>query len=146
MRRRLVLTAVLLLVLAVTGWVVWFVRQVAGIPREAYASDWTGVFIIEHIRTTGEWPTGWHDLRDEFDRLAVPEHYAWSFQELQTVIQVDWDVSIAEIRESNGPMDHVRLTSGRQVSYGGDPDELIYDYIKTGRDPNQIRERIGGER
>ena len=120
-----------------------FAKQLIGIPREAYASDWTAAFIIEHIRTTGEWPTGWDDLRDEYDRLAVPEHYAWTFEELQSLINVDWDVSIADIKDSEVPLKHIRLTSGRQVSYAGDPDKLIYDYVQTGEDPNQIHERIG---
>ncbi|QEF98094.1 hypothetical protein Mal15_21410 [Stieleria maiorica] len=145
--RRVLITVVTLTVclLAVFGIAkaLSFAKQVIGIPREAYASDWTAVFIIDHIRTSGEWPTGWHDLRDEYDRLAVPQHYAWTFEELQSLITVDWDVDISELRDSDVPLDHVRLTSGRQVSYGGDPDKLIHDYIQTGEDPNQIREKIG---
>ncbi len=146
MRRVLItVSALSVFALAVFGIVkaLSFAKDVIGLPREAYASDWTGVFIIEHIRTTGQWPTGWHDLQDEFDRLAVPEHYAWTFEELQSIIQVDWDVSVSDIQDSDVPLDHVRLTSGRQVSYGGDPDKLIYDYIQTGEDPNQIHERVG---
>lgn len=145
--RRFLITVVSLsvCVLAVLGIAeaVSFAKQVIGIPREAYASDWTAVFVIEHIRTTGEWPTGWEDLRDEYDRLAVPQHYAWTFEELQSLINVDWDVSISDIQDSDEPLNHVRLTSGRQVSYGGDPDKLIYDYIQTGEEPNQIHQRIG---
>ena len=120
-----------------------FAKQVISIPREAYASDWTAAFIIEHIRTTGGWPIGWDDLRDEYDRLAVPEHYPWTFEELQSLINVDWDVSITDIKESNVTLNHVRLASGRRVSYAGDPNKLICDYVKTGKDPNQIHERIG---
>ena len=120
-----------------------FAKTVLDIPREAYASDWTAVLIIDHIRSSGEWPTGWHDLRDEHDRLAVPEHYAWTFQELQSLVEVDWNVRISDIQDASKPMDHVRLTSGRQVSYAGDPDKLIYDYLQTGEDPNQIQEQIG---
>ncbi len=123
-----------------------FVKQVLPNPREAYASDWTAIFIIDHIRTSGEWPTGWHDLRDEYDRLAVPEHYAWTFEQLQSFIIVDWEVTIAEIQDSDVPLDYVRLTSGRTWSYAGDPDKLIYDYIQTGEDPNQIHEKIGVHR
>lgn len=146
MRRFLIAVVTLAVcVLAIVGIAkaLSFAKQVIGIPREAYASDWTAAFIIEHIRTTGEWPTGWDDLRDEYDRLAVPEHYAWTFAELQSLINVDWDVSIADIKNSEVPLNHIRLTSGRQVSYAGDPDKLIYDYVQTGEDPNQIQERIG---
>ena len=141
--RRVVLIAVIMLAVVASVWTFRFANQVIGIPREAYASDWTAVFIIEHIRTTGTWPTGWHDLRDEYDRLAVPEHYAWTFDELHTLINVNWDVSVDEIRDCAMPMNNVQLTSGRQVSYNGDPDALIYDYLRSGEDPHQIRERIG---
>ncbi|TWU44693.1 hypothetical protein Poly51_59620 [Rubripirellula tenax] len=141
--RRVLLIALILLVAAAGVWVIRFAKQVIGIPREAYASDWTAVFIIDHLRTSGTWPTGWHDLRDEYDRLAVPQHYAWTFDELQTLIDVNWDSSIDAIRESDVPLDNVQLTSGRQVSYNGDPDMLIHDYVHTGNDPHQIRDRIG---
>ncbi|OYP31657.1 hypothetical protein CGZ80_20825 [Rhodopirellula sp. MGV] len=121
-----------------------FASEVIGISREAYASDWTAIFIIEHIRTSGDWPTGWRDLHDEYDRLAVPQHYAWTFDELQTLINVNWNSSIDAIRKSDVPLENVRLTSNRQVSYNGDPDMLIYDFVHTGNDPHQIRHRIGG--
>ena len=125
--RRVLLIALILLIAAAGVWVIRFTKQVIGIPREAYASDWTAVFIIDHLRTSGTWPTGWHDLRDEYDRLAVPQHYAWTFDELQTLIDVNWDSSVDAIRESDVPLDNVQLTSGRQVSYNGDPDVLIHD-------------------
>jgi len=141
--RRVILVALILLFIAAGVWVFRFAKQVVGIPREAYASDWTAIFIIDHLRTSGKWPTGWHDLRDEYDRLAVPRHYAWTFDELQTLIVVNWDSSIDAIRESDVPLDSVQLTSGRQVSYNGDPDRLIYDYVHTGNDPLQIHDRIG---
>ncbi|TWT76173.1 hypothetical protein [Neorhodopirellula pilleata] len=143
--RRAILIALAVLVFAAGAWVVRFAEEVVGIPREAYASDWTAIFIIDHLRTSGDWPTGWHDLRDEYDRLAVPQHYAWTFDELQTLIDVNWDSSIDAIRESEVPLDNVQLTSGRQVSYNGDPDVLIHDAVRTGSYEHQIRRRIGEE-
>ncbi len=121
----------------------WIASRVVGIPREAYASDWTAVFIIDHIRTTGAWPNGWEDLRDEYDRMAVPQHYAWTFDELPQLIDVNWSTTVDEIRGSTSPPDNVRLKSGRQVSYNGDPNKLIHDFVLTGDDPHQISERIG---
>ncbi|KAA5536077.1 hypothetical protein FYK55_28190 [Roseiconus nitratireducens] len=135
--------ALAILVFPAGVWAFRFAKEVIGVPREAYASDWTAAFIIDHIRTSGAWPTGWDDLHDEYDRLAVPQHYAWTFDELQTLIDVNWDSSIDAIRESDVPHDNVQLTSGRQVSYNGDPDVLIHDFVHTGSDPHQIRRRIG---
>lgn len=28
---------------------------------DAYASDWTSTFVIDHLRTSGDWPRGWDD-------------------------------------------------------------------------------------
>ena len=143
MRRIILVIAVIALIAALGTWVLRTVANIAGLPREAYASDWTAAFIIEHVRTTGAWPNGWQDLRDDYDRLAVPEFYAWTFEELQNLIDVNWNMTVDEIRDSSKPIDAIRLRSGHDVSYSGDPDELIFDYIHTGNDPHQIHQRIG---
>ena len=146
MKLKLGLAIALLISLAAAFSVVQFVNEVISLPSEAYASDWTAVFIIDHLRTTGEWPTDWSDLRDEFDRMAVPEHYAWTFDELQDLIEIDWSVDVSDVRNANAPPVHVRLTSGRNVSYNDDPNKLIYEYVTTGNDPHRISERIGEHR
>ncbi len=105
--RRAILIALVLFVVAAGVCGIRFANEVIGIPREAYASDWTAVFIIDHVRTTGNWPTGWQDLHDEYERLAVPQHYAWTFDELKALISVNWDSSIDAIRQSEVPIDNV---------------------------------------
>ena len=148
MRLRLVQVAIVLSVLVTivfaATWTISFLKQVVGIPHEAYASDWTAAFVIDHVRSTGEWPKNWDDLRDEYDRLAVPAHYAWTFEELQMLVKVDWNTDVSQIRLSKTPVVLIRLTSGRRVSFNGDPNQLIYDFVNTGNDPNQIHSRIGG--
>lgn len=145
MRRIILPIGLIAVVVAFGAWGVQAVTEVVGLPRKAYASDWTAVFIIDHIRTTGSWPTGWQDLRDEYDRLAVPDFYAWTFDELQTIINVDWNLTVEEIRESMQSIDAIRLSGGSKVSYNGNPNDLIFDYIHTGNDPHQIYERIEGK-
>ena len=145
MRKAIVMTVFITAITIGVWWLARLVQRVANLPLEAYASDWTGVFIIEHLRTTDTWPTGWHDLRDEYDRLAVPEFYAWSFEELQDLIDVNWNISIDEIKSSEIPFDLIRLTSGGTASYGGAPDVLVHDYIRNGTIPYEVpRDRIGG--
>ena len=107
-------------------------------PKDAYASDWTSIFVIDHIRTSGEWPTGWEDLRDEFDRLADLNHYAWTFDELQELVWFDWDAVLNDVRDASPPLQVFRLTSGRHLSYNGDPNLLIREYVRTGKDPNRV--------
>ncbi len=112
-------------------------------PSDAYASDWTAIFVIEHIRTTGKWPTGWQDLRDEFERLAPESHYAWTFDELQDRVWFDFDAAINDVRAASPPRHIFALTSGRRISFNGDPNTLIRDYLRTGDDPNRVDPPIG---
>ena len=137
--RRILLTVLLLSVLTAAAMAVYVLNELMVSPREAYASDWTAAFIIEHIRTSDVWPSKWEDLKDEYDRLAAPEHYAWTFQELQTLVSINWDTSVAAIQESATPPDNVQLTSGRNVSYNGDPDVLVYEFVHTGKIPYSFR-------
>ena len=110
---------------------------------DAYASDWTSIFVIDHLRTSGDWPNGWDDLRDEFDRLAPASHYAWTFDELQSRVWFDWNADPDAVRNADPPQEIFRLTSGRQVSFNGDPNELIRDYLRTGEDPWRVDPPIG---
>lgn len=133
MKRNLV-PAILLAVafLACAGFisVIYAVRSTGELVRDAYASDWTTEFVIAHLRENeNRWPTEWDDLKDEFDTLAEPGHYAWTFAELQERVWLDWDANPRQIAISDPPLTVFRLTSGRQASYGGDPNERIRDYL-----------------
>lgn len=112
-------------------------------PKDAYATDWTSIFVIDHLRTSDEWPNGWHDLRDEFDRLAPASHYAWTFEELQDRVWFDFDADIDDVRDTDPPIHIFELTSGRRLNYNGDPNELIRDYLRTGEDPYRVDPPIG---
>ena len=69
---KLVITfaTILLVGLGSFSYALPFLKRSFPSPSDAYATDWMSIFVIDHIRTTGSWPTGWHDLRDEYDRLA----------------------------------------------------------------------------
>ena len=105
---------------------------------DAYASDWTSAFVIEHLRTTGEWPSDWNDLRDEFDEFGRNHSYAWSFEELQERVWLDWDAELDAVRDADPALVVFRLRSGRTVSFNGDPNQLIQDFLRTGEDPHRI--------
>lgn len=124
-------------ILAMTVGVVYaaFVfKSVVELPQDAYASDWTAAFIIEHLKATeNTWPKSWLDLQDEFDRMADPSHYAWSFAELQERIQVRFDLTSDQVRDADPPIQAIRLTSGRGVSYGGDPNVDVRECLRTGK-------------
>ena len=71
-----------------------FVGATVG-PR--YALQWTSAFIVEHLKNNdNKWPTGWEDLRDEYESMAEPDFYAWSFDELQTLVDVRWNITLPD--------------------------------------------------
>lgn len=124
-----------LLVAMVCGIAFAWIRflELVTIPSDAYASDWTAVFVIEHLKSSDDsWPTDWEDLRDEFDRLAEPSQYAWTFNELQDRVDLRFDVTAEQVRDSKTRLAVFALTSGREVWYNGDPNKLIKHYLLTG--------------
>ena len=110
-RKLIIAMAVVALVSVPFIYVYSVLRSLATFP-DAYASDWTSIFVIDHMRTSGEWPRGWEDLRDEYDRLAPASHYAWTFDELQTRVWVDWNADPDVVRDADPPLEIFRLTSG----------------------------------
>lgn len=50
------------------------------------------------------------------------------------------------MRDADPPKEICRLTSGRQVSFNGDPNELIRNYLRTGEDPHRVDPPIGPHR
>ncbi|QEG40187.1 hypothetical protein [Roseimaritima ulvae] len=128
----------LALMIAVCGIAGPFIKRCLPSFSDAYASDWASIFIIDHIRTSGEWPKGWHDLRDEYDRLADADHYAWTFDEFQDRVWINWSARLDDVRNADPPMEVFRLASGRRISYNGDPNLLIREYLRTGKDPFRV--------
>jgi len=141
-KRPFVTFAVFLLLSIPCIYIFFFLRSLASFS-DAYASDWTSTFVIDHLRTSGDWPKGWDDLRDEYDRLAPASHYAWTFEELQTRVWFDWNADPNDVRNAEPPQEIFRLTSGRQVSFNGNPNELIREYLRTGEDPWRVDPPIG---
>lgn len=133
MRRRDQLIAAALLLPLIGGalYLIGSIVALGDLP-DAYASDWTAVFVIEHLKSSdGTWPASWEELRDEFDRLAAPEHYAWSFEALQERVDLRFDVTAAEVRDSEPPLVVLRLKSGKQVRFGDDPNLKIRECLRT---------------
>lgn len=110
------------------------IKGLSGLPQDAYASDWTAIFIIEHLKATeNTWPSRWADLQDEFDRMAEPSHYAWSFDELQQRVDLQFHLTTKQVRNADPPVEAIRLRSGRRVSYDGDPNVIVREYLRTGK-------------
>src|SRR6218665_3489503 len=115
MKRLIAILFALTLVGGAVFVVVAAVKTVS-LPSDAYASDWTAIFLIEHLKSNNDsWPDSWDELREEFDRMAEPGHYAWTFSELQERVDLQFDVTAEAVRDSDPPLVVFRLTSGRHV-------------------------------
>lgn len=136
-------TVVIVFLLTIPCVYVYFQVTSLSSFSDAYATDWTSIFVIDHLRTSHQWPEAWEDLRDEYDRLAPASHYAWTFDELQTRVWFDWNADPDAVRDADPPEKIFRLTSGKHVSFNGDPNVLIRDYLRTGEDPWRIDPPIG---
>jgi hypothetical protein len=112
-------------------------RVASVVMPNAYAADWTAQFVIEHLKANNNnWPKSWEDLRDEFDTLANPQHYAWSWEELQSRVTVDWDADSAILaaadRTADPPFHVIRLTDDSNCCFvNGEPNRQVYNYLQT---------------
>lgn len=78
-------------------WIWWGIAFVESTVRPRYAVEWTSLFLVEHLEENeGRWPSGWDDLRDDSRDSGA---YASGFDELQTLVDVRWDVELPRDRE-----------------------------------------------
>ena len=128
----------------VTGaWVAWRFYLTANfrVP-EAYAAWTTADLIIDHLEAnSGEWPSGWQDLRRAADtRIQEGRPLRWEFAELPELVSVDWfadpEILGRVTPHSEEPPFHVvRRKDGSDFSVvwqGAEPNQMILDFL-TGR-------------
>ena len=101
----------------------------------AYAVDWASEFVVEHLKSTeNQWPQGWDDLRDEYDRLAEPDHYPWSWSELQNRVTIDWDADPDVLVKADPsvvpPFEVIRLSDGSASHWeGSEPNLKVLEFL-----------------
>ena len=105
--------------------------------RNAYAADWSSEFVVQHLeKNDNQWPSGWDDLRDEFESMADSDHYPWTWEELKARIIIQWDANPEVLAKADGKRDppfEVIELSNEPVSYfvGGEPNRKVFDYLQT---------------
>lgn len=100
-RCKLILLLLTLSVLSGFAYFAYFVvhsvvETVTVVVPNAYALEWASVFVIEHMEANeNRWPTSWADLKDEYDSQVASGHTpAPTWQELQSRVEIDWDVDV----------------------------------------------------
>lgn len=144
MRLKIVVFSAVLAILGGIAYTAYCAHRVATVVvPNAYATDWASEFVVEHLKSTdNQWPCGWHDLRDEYERLAKPNHYPWRWEELQERITIDWDAdpaALAKAAPATSPPFHIiRLTDCSNSHWeGSEPNLKILRYlVGSGNSPD----------
>ncbi|MFK7820215.1 MAG: hypothetical protein AB8G99_15950 [Planctomycetaceae bacterium] len=117
-------------VAAVLGYCAWWgLSFLEGTVKPRYAVEWTTLFIVEHLEeNNGRWPISWSDLRDDFDSREVSS-YASDFDELQTLVEVRWDIQLPKDRElfDDESIQIVRIPESNQFKSSLEPSVIQWN-------------------
>jgi hypothetical protein len=149
--RHLIRAAVVGLV-AVAAYCAYSVhRYVTETVPNAYAAEWVGGIVVDHLRQNGDrWPRSWDDLRPVYEQHASQSGQPWSFEELQSRVVIRWDVDVERLRREGNPDGNrhypvISLRDGSTTHWVGfEPNEMVYRYLieqegsKDGSDEREI--------
>lgn len=84
----------------------------------------------------GQWPRNWNDLRDDYQTCVARSGQPWTFDELSSRVDVDWDANPIELLpiddDSEIGLRVISLRSGSDAHWQGrEPNTIILDYLKT---------------
>ncbi|MSR57560.1 MAG: hypothetical protein EXS05_07800 [Planctomycetaceae bacterium] len=118
----------------------WYLQ--VGIVKSSMAA-WVAEMVIEHLRLhNGAWPRQWTDLREPFDRCVERSGRSWSFDDLRSRVDVDWEADpklLARQVDANGQATFrvVYLREGRlDQAVNAEPNQMILDYLRGDQQPN----------
>ena len=145
-RKRNIIVAVLAIVLAGVGFLIWSAYRLKGASLDAYAAWWTADLVIEHMeRNGGSWPRSWDELRPTSEAYGgtastTPRIKEFrpraSIEDLQQRVELDWkadpkELVKAEFTESGPPFRVIWLRNGSSIFYEGrEPNEMVLHYLK----------------
>lgn len=105
--------------------------------RGSYAAWWTADMCIEHMAANnGKWPRSWDDLRDDYQTCVERSGQPWTFDELSSQVEIDWEASPIERLPIDDDSDNdlrVIWLRGRSVAHwhGREPNTMIFEYLKS---------------
>jgi hypothetical protein len=112
--------------------------------RNSYAVSWVSEMVVDFMKTHDDaWPSGWDDLKESYHSVARqasdprPPDYPWSFEELQSRVEVDWHadpkvLATAQRMNDAPPFKVIWLKDGGNAHWSGlEPNELVLKYLRT---------------
>jgi hypothetical protein len=103
--------------------------------QDAYAVSWVSNMVISYMKANGNaWPKSWEDLRKPYETMAEKVGRPWSFEQLQSRVEVDWKVDPKTLIEGDDSKRVIWLRSGTEAHWESrEPNEIIREYLKSGK-------------
>ncbi|HAU37543.1 MAG TPA: hypothetical protein DCX07_07465 [Phycisphaerales bacterium] len=134
----LILTLLLAAVLCAGTFFVIAIRHCLKITvPNAYAVWWVADMVIEHMEANdGAWPSGWNDLRDDYEWCTKKAGRSWTFEELRSRVEVDWSADPSRLLKTapqfqDKPFRVIWLRDGSNAYWAAhEPNTMILEYLK----------------
>ena len=135
-RRKLPIGCIVAVAILLAG-AYWLHRVNQGI-RNSYAVGWVANMVVEHMKANeNQWPSDWDDLQDDYQTCVDRSGQPWSFDELSSRTQIDWEAVPADLlaQSSGHPAAQFRvitLTDGTDSHWQSrEPNRIILDYLRS---------------
>lgn len=127
-----IVIVVLLLVAA------YYLHRTKEVIHNSYAVWWVADMVVEHMKANdNQWPKQWDDLRDDYQTSINRSGQPWSFDELSSRTQIDWQAVPADLlAQSKGHKTAqfrvITLTDGTDSHWeSSEPNQIILDYLRS---------------
>jgi len=136
-RIRVFSSLAIVLILSVIAIGFWTTYSVDKTVRGAYAVWWVADMCIEHMEANdGKWPENWDELRDDYQTCVDRSGQPWTFDELASQVEMDWDANPIELvplaDDSAVELRVIWLSNGSDAHWAGrEPNQKIVDYLKS---------------
>ena len=110
--------------------------------RNSYAVWWVADLVVDHMKANdGQWPSGWDDLRNDYQACVDRSGQPWSFAELSQQVIVDWQADPQQLLDDSNGADTaefkvITLSDGTEKYWQHrEPNQIILDYLRSTKRP-----------
>lgn len=116
----------------------YYIHRVNQGIRNSYAVWWVADMVVEHLKANdNQWPQNWDDLRDDYETCIERSGQPWSFAELSSRTQIDWQADPRQLlTQSKGDQTAqfrvVTLSDGTDSHWQSrEPNQIILKYLRS---------------
>lgn len=111
---------------------VWMVHQTLEGVRNSYAVWWVADLVVVYMETNeNRWPRNWDDLREPYTICTGRSGAPWTFEELQSRVDVDWQADPTRLAKQSS-FRVIWLKDGSDAHWESrNPNTIIREYLQT---------------